>query len=70
MTFHALQDAYRELMKNCTHIVNDRAPMQIAFPEELWKQFEQEYALCFIEPEDDFMFNEWQEPYEEDENEG
>ena len=29
-------------------------------------KFEQEYNLCFVEPEDDHLFRSWQDNYEED----
>lgn len=57
--FHDFQKAYREMLKNASHIV-DRDGIHISFPEGLFARFEQEYNLCFVEPEDDVMFRSWQ----------
>lgn len=58
--FHDLQTAYKEMLKKASHIV-DRDGIHISFPEDLFARFEQEYNLCFVEPEDDVMFRSWQE---------
>jgi len=47
------------MLKNASHIV-DRDGIHISFPEGLFARFEQEYNLCFVEPEDDVMFRNWQ----------
>lgn len=58
--FHDLKAAYKEMLKSASHIV-DRNGTHISFPESLFERFEQEYNLCFVEPEDDVMFRSWQE---------
>lgn len=58
--FHDLKAAYREMLKKATHIA-DNDGVHISFPEDLFARFEQEYNLCFVEPEDDVMFRSWQE---------
>lgn len=58
--FHDLKVAYNEMLKKATHIA-DNDGVHISFPEELFARFEQEYNLCFVEPEDDVMFRSWQE---------
>ena len=63
--FHDLKDAYKEMLKKASHIV-DRDGIHISFPAEEFSKFEQEYNLCFVEPEDDHLFKSWQENYEED----
>tara|TARA_B100002019_G_scaffold131528_1_gene112984 strand:- start:975 stop:1178 length:204 start_codon:yes stop_codon:yes gene_type:complete len=63
--FHDLKNAYREMLKKASHIV-DNDGVHISFPEEEFSKFEQEYNLCFVEPEDDHLFKSWQENYEED----
>jgi hypothetical protein len=63
--FHDLKNAYQEMLKKASHIV-DNDGVHISFPEELFSKFEQEYNLCFVEPEDDHLFRSWQENYEED----
>jgi hypothetical protein len=63
--FHDLKNAYREMLKKATHIA-DSDGIHISFPEELFSKFEQEYNLCFVEPEDDHLFRNWQDNYEED----
>jgi hypothetical protein len=65
--FHDFQKAYREMLKNASHIV-DRDGIHISFPEGLFARFEQEYNLCFVEPEDDVMFRSWQNNYEEEDD--
>jgi len=62
--FHDLKNAYKEMLKRATHIV-DNDGVHISFPEDLFARFEQEYNLCFIEPEDDHLFRNWQDNYEE-----
>jgi len=62
--FHDLKNAYKEMLKRATHIV-DNDGVHISFPEDLFARFEQEYNLCFIEPEDDYLFRNWQDNYEE-----
>lgn len=63
--FHDLKNAYREMLKKASHIV-DRDGVHISFPAEEFSKFEQEYNLCFVEPEDDHLFQSWQDNYEED----
>lgn len=63
--FHDLKNAYREMLKKARHVVDSNGT-HISFPEELFLKFEQEYNLCFVEPEDDHLFRSWQENYEED----
>lgn len=63
--FHDLKNAYQEMLKKASHIV-DSDGIHISFPEEEFSKFEQEYNLCFVEPEDDHLFKSWQENYEED----
>ena len=52
------------MLKKASHIV-DRDGIHISFPAEEFSKFEQEYNLCFVEPEDDHLFRSWQENYEE-----
>jgi len=33
----------------------------ICIPEERWKEFVDEYKICFVEPEDDTEWKEWQD---------
>ena len=65
--FHDLKEAYTDLLKSASHIV-DTDGVHISFPEKAFARFEQEYNLCFVEPEDDHLFKSWQENHE-DENE-
>lgn len=60
--FHDLKEAYQEMLKKCTHVVDDNG-VHITFPEELFSVFEQEFRVCFIEEEDDVMFQKWQDGY-------
>ena len=53
--FHDLKNAYREMLKKASHIV-DSDGIHISFPAEEFSKFEQEYNLCFVEPEDDHLF--------------
>jgi|19_taG_2_1085344.scaffolds.fasta_scaffold27487_3 hypothetical protein len=62
--FHDLKEAYQEMLKKHTHVVDDNG-VHITFPEELWSAFEQEFMVCFIEEDDDVMFQRWQDGYEE-----
>lgn len=62
--FHDLKLAYKQMLKKATHIV-DNDGIHISFPEDVFAKFEQEYNLCFIEPEDDHLFRGWQDNYEE-----
>lgn len=63
--FHDLKLAYKEMLKKASHIV-DNDGVHISFPEDLFARFEQEYNLCFIDPEDDHLFRSWQDNFEED----
>jgi len=60
--FHDLKEAYQEMLKHTTHVVDDNG-IHITFPEELFSAFEQEFRVCFIEEEDDVMFQKWQDGY-------
>lgn len=62
--FHDLKLAYKEMLKKASHIV-DNDGVHISFPEDLFARFEQEYNLCFIDPEDDHLFRSWQDNFEE-----
>jgi len=66
--FNDLKDAYQEMMKSCSHIVDESTTshngIHIAFPEDLFNKFEQEYKLCFVEEEDDVAFQGWQDKLE------
>ena len=58
--FKDLHAAYREMLKKATHIA-DSDGVHITFPEDLFHRFEKEYNLCFVNPEDDRGFKNWQE---------
>lgn len=58
--FHDLKAAYDEMMK---HSHRDTC---VAIPAELFLKFEQEYKLCFVEPEDDEEFQDWQNEGEDE----
>lgn len=55
------------MLKHASHIVDDSG-LHISFPEDLFARFEQEYNLCFVEPEDDVSFRSWQNNYEEEDD--
>lgn len=65
--FHDLKRAYQEMLKHASHIADDSG-LHISFPEDLFARFEQEYNLCFVEPEDDVSFRSWQKNYEEEDD--
>jgi hypothetical protein len=58
--FHDLKNSWKEVLKNTTHIVcGDEVTVSI--PSEVFNLFEQEFNICFVEPEDDAMFKAWQD---------
>lgn len=63
--FHDVQEAFVELIQNCSHVYHGTGHTEISFPAELWDQFEQEFNLCFREAEEDPFFEQWQEPLED-----
>lgn len=66
--FHNLKKAYQEMLKRATHTADNNG-VHVSFPEELFARFEQEYNLCFVEPEDDVIFRSWQNDYDEEKDE-
>ena len=63
--FKDLHAAYREMLKKATHIV-DNDGIHVTFPEHLFARFEKEYNLCFVEPDEDIEFKNWQKQKEMD----
>jgi hypothetical protein len=57
--FHDLKDAWKEVLKNATHIVYGDE-VTISIPADVFALFEQEFNICFVDPEDDAMFKAWQ----------
>jgi hypothetical protein len=66
--FHDLKNAYQEMLNKASRIV-DNDGIHISFPEHLFSKFEQEYNLCFVEPEDDVTFRSWQDNDNEEDDE-
>lgn len=72
--FHDLKDAWKEVLKNASHIVYGDE-VSISIPADVFGLFEQEFNICFVEQEDDTMFKVWQNTpifkiIEESEDEG
>jgi len=57
--FKNLKNAYIDMMKQASHIADDQG-VHIVFPEHLFARFEKEYNLCFVEPDEDVEFKNWQ----------
>ena len=65
-----LIEAWNQMLLNCSYIVTSEGT-HISFPEKLFRNFEQEYNIYFVAPENDVMFQNWKSPYKEGEkNEG
>lgn len=58
--FHDLKESFENLLKNCSHISTSQG-VHIVFPERLFADFEQEFNICFVEPEDDEQYQLWSE---------
>jgi hypothetical protein len=63
--FLNLTEAWIEMLKNCTHIADDEG-VHISFPVHFFDRFEQEFNVCFVEPDDDFTFDSWQDKWREE----
>lgn len=72
--FHDLKDAWVRMLREST-IIADNKGLHITFPEHLFRDFEREFNISFIEEEDDVEWRAWQndqpllwdeEDYEED----
>ena len=50
--FKDLKDAWGKMQQNFTMIA-DTDGVHISFPEHMFRQFEQEFNICFVEEEDD-----------------
>lgn len=60
--FHDLKDAWKEMLAYCVHTV-DQNGIHVSFPEKVFYNFEQEFNICFVEPEEDVSFQNWLSPY-------
>lgn len=63
--FQDLHKAYREMLKEATHIA-DNDGIHVTFPQHLFERFEKEYNLCFVESDEDVEFKNWQAQKERD----
>lgn len=54
--FDDIKESFENLLKNCSHISTSQG-VHIVFPKKLFTEFEQEFNICFVEPEQD---EEWQ----------
>ena len=54
--FEDLKTSFENLLKNCSQISTSQG-IHIVFPEKLFAEFEQEFNICFVDPEQD---EEWQ----------
>lgn len=45
--FYDLLFLWKEMLKNCTHIVDDNG-VHITFPEQVFSQFEEEFNDCIV----------------------
>ena len=59
MMFDDLKNSFTELLRNCSHISTSHG-VHIVFPEKLFSDFEKEFNICFVEPEEDLEFDSWQ----------
>lgn len=65
-----LMEAWNKMLLNCSYIVSSEGTY-VSFPENIFKNFEQEFNIFFIPPEHDTAFQSWISPYKEgEENEG
>ena len=62
--FIDLKDAWGKMQQNFTMIA-DTDGVHISFPHKLFKQFEREFNVCFVEEEDDLEFQQWKDSYKE-----
>ena len=58
--FKDLKDAWNKMQQNFTMIA-DTDGVHISFPEHMFRQFEQEFNICFVEEEDDVEFQQWKD---------
>ena len=58
--FDDLKESFENLLDNCSHISTSQG-VHIVFPEKLFSEFEQEFKICFVEPEDDLEHQLWVE---------
>ncbi len=57
--FHDLKEAWSNMLNNSMS-VSDNQGLHISFPEHLFKTFEQEFNICFVDEEDDVEWRVWQ----------
>jgi len=56
--FKELKAAWREILKSQSSVV-DRDGVCVMVPDHVFKAFEREFNLCFVEPENDVEFQSW-----------
>lgn len=60
-------NSWRKLLKNCTYIADSNG-VHVSFPKKAFDEFEQEFNITFVEPEDDVLFQNWRSSNNEDED--
>ena len=62
--FKDLKDAWGKMQQNFTMIA-DTDGVHISFPEHMFRQFEQEFNINFLDEDEDIHFKLWQDKYED-----
>lgn len=57
--FHDLKKAFSKVQEELT-VISSRNE-KIIMRESVWKEFEQEFKICFVEPEEDEEWELWVE---------
>jgi hypothetical protein len=56
--FHDLKKAFKKVQEDLVHLPLNK---KVVVLESVWKEFEQEFNICFVEPEDDEEHQLWVE---------
>jgi hypothetical protein len=58
--FQDFKNAFHEMVSQQSEISTSQGD-HVVFPKKLFDQFQQEFNICFVEPEDDQQYKLWVE---------
>ena len=56
--FHDLKKTFKKVQEDLVHLPRNK---KVVVLESVWKEFEREFNICFVEPEDDEEHQLWVE---------
>ena len=60
MTFNNLKASWKKLVQNATYTA-DQYSQTVEVPMDVFEDFQKEFNVCFIEPDEDTEFMSWQD---------